>query len=104
MAKDLAASIEDAEAEYRTLLVAALEHCARGRWGLFGQNAYPEQSADADALLTLGAEIATLRERAGLDRFDLHEAFVTARGRPCHSNALGEARLATEWLERLSAS
>src|SRR5882757_6182666 len=64
------------EAEYLTLLKAALGECALGRWGLFGHydraidqiGKYAREklvSASAQKLLDLGAEIEALRSKLG---------------------------------------
>ncbi len=105
MAKDLALSIQAAEADYTATLIAALRRCAAGTWGLFGHNDAPEggryKSAEAEKLRELGEDICAMRARAGLDRFALHDAFEAARGRPGNSNAVGEPKQAKEWLARL---
>ena len=70
---------------YRDLLLSALQECAKGRWGLFGQNdlAFKNarmQSRRADPaiveLLDLGEEIERLRPVLGYsDPFPLPTAY-----------------------------
>ena len=98
------------EAEFRDRLIVALEDCARGRWGLFGQNDHIEggrwtvearRTSGADALLDLGAEIESLRRELGLtEPFALHARFLASRGRKT-ANDPGEPRIAKAWLAEL---
>ncbi len=108
MAKDLLQSIEAAEADYTAILISALRRCAGGTWGLFGHNeaqlGVRHQSVEAETLRELGEDICAMRARAGMDRFDLHDAFEAARGRPGNSNAVGEPKQAKEWLARLGVT
>ena len=65
------------EAAYRSVLVAALEDCAAGRWGLFGQNEHipahsrfrPKALDELDALAT---DINELRQKLGYGVYPLH--------------------------------
>jgi hypothetical protein len=96
------AEIASLESEFRAKLLAALRDCANGRWGLFGQNEHlGQRSSDSEKLLEIGASIEELRRRAGIpEHFELYVTFKSKRGR--HGpNALGESRLAKEWLDEL---
>jgi uncharacterized protein CbrC (UPF0167 family) len=100
------------EAEYRARLVGALETCASGYWGLFGQNAHlghaaltavAHERSGAAELMQLGNEIDSLRQELGnWEPFPLHAKFLQMRGRKSE-NDLGEARLAEAWLAELSS-
>ena len=102
------------EAEYYDQLVAALQICAAGRWGLFGQNdqviadepkPFRERlkSKEADILISLGEEISALRQRLGItEEFPLHKRFLQTRA-SAGPNTPGEPRLARAWLEELDA-
>jgi len=99
----LEAEIASLESEFRSKLVAALRDCANGRWGLFGQNDHVRKanSREAEELLTIGASIEELRRKVGnSETFELHHAFQAKRGWK-GENALGESRLAQEWLNEL---
>lgn len=87
------------EAMYMELLLAALQKCARGKWGLFGHNPYP--SSDADELLELGSKIERLRRKFGLEPFALHDRLLRMRSSH-HSNTPGEPKLAQLWIEELA--
>lgn len=91
------------EAEYRAMLKRELEVCARGVWGLFGQNAHLEgaRSAAAKALIALGEEVDAARARAGEPPFALHARFMEMRGRQ-GENQPGEPKLARRLLDALS--
>ena len=43
-----------------------------------------------------------MRDTLGLEPFDLHPAFLAARGKPA-ADAVGEPKQAKAWLERLGA-
>lgn len=100
------------EGEFRARLIAALEKCAAGKWGLFGQSdlgSLPRslqqrlRSKDADALLELGAQISEARQRAGnLEPFDLYDRFQKTRRLPRGCNTPGEPKLAQQWLAELA--
>jgi len=99
----LEAEIASLEAEFRRKLVAALRDCANGRWGLFGQNDHVQEaySREVEELLELGASIEELRRKVGISEpFELYDAFRAKRGWK-GENALGEPRLAKEWLNEL---
>lgn len=100
------------EAEYQSLLIAALERCAAGHWGMFGQadlahatlGKYAREklkSKDAEELLELGSSIKTLRHKLGyFEPFALHDRLLKIRS--SHgANTPGEAKLARAWLEEL---
>jgi hypothetical protein len=93
------------ENTYRAALIAALEHTASGKPGLFGHKEHsgPKRPAPPAviALREIGAEIAELRAALGLDPFELHHEFESARG-PVSAQAPGEPKQARAWLERLA--
>lgn len=93
------------EAEYRALLIAALERCAGGSWGLFGHNderwTMKAWQAQLEELADVADQIESARERLGLSSFELHAEFLSARGRPDPS-AVGEPKQAKAWLAKLA--
>jgi hypothetical protein len=95
----------DDEAEYRAALIAALKVTASGVWGLFDHNQDRSARAKAapaiESLNDLAERIDDLRERLGLEPFQLHRDFIAARGRPGSPSAVGEPKQARQWLERL---
>ncbi len=92
------------EAAYHAALIAALEHTAGGKPGLFGHKEHsgPKRTLPPAVieLRELGEEIAELRAALGLDPFALHLEFEAARG-PVSAQAPGEPKQAKAWLERL---
>ena len=93
------------EAEYRSLLTAALRDCAAGQWGLFGHNEhlYPRgRPAVVDELFDLAQAINRLRDQLGESSFQLHDRFAEARGVQAE-NALGELKRAHAWLEEFDS-
>jgi len=95
------------EAEYREALVAALQTCAAGSWGLFDHQSDRHARARWEPAVTglcdLGAEIDAMRETLGIEPFALHAEFEAARG-PVAATAPGEPKQARAWLERLDKS
>ena len=87
------------EAMYRELLLSALLKCAKGQWGLFGHNLSP--NPDAAELLELGSKIERLRQKCGLEPFELHDRLLRMRSSH-HSNTPGEPKLAQRWIEELT--
>ena|SRR6201746_2176389 len=106
--------LASAEAEFRTMLVAALRKCAAGHWGLLDQNGHlpdlPPRLAEeafaasgAKALFALGAEIDALRDRLDLtEPFPLFARLQEMRRRKS-ANQPGEPKLAQAWLAELGA-
>lgn len=96
----------DLEAEYRETLVAALEHAASGKPGLFNHRADKRERAAVapviDELRKLGDAIDGLRDQLMMEPFDLHRTFFDARG-PVAPSAVGEPKQARQWLDRLAA-
>lgn len=92
------------EAEYRATLVAALERCAAGSWGLFAHTR--DRAAEArwaptvTELCDAGQEIDEMRATLGLEPFALHTQFEASRG-PVPSTAPGEPKQAAAWLRQL---
>ena len=95
----------DLEVEYRATLLAALERTAAGKPGLFNRRADKRERAAVapvvDELRELGEAIDALREQLMIEPFALHRDFFDARG-PVAPSAVGEARQAKQWLERLA--
>jgi len=96
----------DLEAEYRAMLVAALERTAAGKPGLFNHRADKRERAAVapviDELRALGEAIDAMREQLMMEPFALHRDFFDARGRVAPS-AAGEPKQAKSWLDRLAA-
>lgn len=97
----------DAEADYQALLLAALNRCAGGVWGLFEHNWKDRAqranfAEDVEALTGLAAGINAMRKALFIEPFTLHDEFLAARG-PVSSSAVGEPKQAKAWLERLKA-
>lgn len=94
--------LEALEDEFRELLFVCLEACSKGRWGLFGQNTYPQSSEilrwpEADRLKVMAAEIQALRGEFG-DSNALRARLIEysqLRGQ----NVPGEPGLARKFLE-----
>jgi hypothetical protein len=89
---------------FRALLLPSLEECARGRWGLFGQN----QSRDAENSLEwpeaekvreLAVSIQALLAQSG-ERSALCDEFLDLCTMHGESNP-GEPRLARAFLKRI---
>jgi hypothetical protein len=96
----------DLEAEYRALLIAALERTAAGKPGLFNHRADKRERAAVapviDELRELGETIDGIRAQLMIEPFALHRDFFDARGRVAPS-AVGEPRQAKQWLDRMAA-
>ncbi|ETI64005.1 hypothetical protein C100_09670 [Sphingobium sp. C100] len=98
---------EELGAEYRDALIAALRVTAGGVWGLFGHKDDRWSRANAqpvlDRLEELAGDIDRLRDQLAMDGFDLHQAFLGARGRPA-ADAVGEPKQARAWLDRMGVA
>lgn len=104
--------LEALEAQYRLQLIAALERCANGEWGFFGQNdrAIAQMSPRASArlgrphiqeLLELGTEIESLRRKVGFrEPFDLHDRLMRLRSTMA-ADSPGEPKIARQWLHEM---
>jgi len=62
--------LDDLESQFRPLLVACLEECGRGRWGLFGEDDSPELAkcyswSEAEELKRIAVSIRALRAEFG---------------------------------------
>lgn len=93
------------ERDYRLLLIAALERCAAGRWGLFAHNRDRQLTAlwapAIEELTELADDVDEIRKRLGLSSFDLHAEFMASRG-PVDPSAVGEPKQAKAWLAKLA--
>jgi hypothetical protein len=97
--------LQELEEEFPPLLHSCLRECARGRWGLFGQNDHPEMNLwyywpEAVRLREIAIRIQLIRTTYGVPN-ELCERFLalcSLRG----SNALGEPRLAESFLHQLN--
>lgn len=97
----------DAEADYRALLLAALNRCAGGVWGLFEHNWKDRAqranfAEDVATLSELAEAINKMRATLFIEPFTLHDEFMAARG-PVSSSAMGEPKQARAWLAKLKA-
>jgi hypothetical protein len=97
--------LDEVENEFGPLLLACLGECARGRWGLFGQNDHVDPDGrwlkwpEADRLKELAREIKSLRIEIG-GRNENCERFVdicSLRG----ANVPGEPKLAAALLAEI---
>lgn len=102
MAEKRLKAVEDA---YLATLKQALEDCAAGRWGLFGQQGLDHHDryrpAALDDLRRLAEEVAELRSRLGYEPFAVHERFEGLRGRG-DAHRPGEPKLARQLLDELA--
>jgi hypothetical protein len=90
------------ESEFHSLLLSCLRECARGRYGLFGQNAHLDPDGrylgwpDAKRLRDLAYEIRAIRQKFG-EANCICERFLQLcllRG----PNVPGEPKLASQFL------
>lgn len=97
--------LESLEREFQKLLIACLQECANGRWGLFGQNEHVDPDGryshwpQPKQLWEMAQEIREIRSEFGTSNW-LCERFVhfrSLRG----SNVPGEPKLAAQLLEEL---
>jgi hypothetical protein len=99
------ARLDAMESEFRVLLPQCLAECAKGRWGLFGQNALadPEDKywtwPEAKHLRELAADIRLERSQAG-QVSKLVERFLELCGAG-KANVEGEPKLALRLLEEI---
>jgi hypothetical protein len=95
---------EEAEADYRAALIAALQVTAAGQWGLFDHQQDRHARAKVAPMLAelndLAEVVDGLREKLGMEEFALHAEFLSQRG-PVRSDAVGEPKKAAAWLQRL---
>ena len=96
--------LEDLEREFSPLLVACLNECSCGRWGLFEQNSYPEAERylhwkEARHLKEIADEIHDLRAEFGQPNalVERYLYYYSQRG----ANAPGEPRLAAAFLDEI---
>jgi hypothetical protein len=96
--------LEALERDFRPRLIAVLRKCARGRYGLFGQNNHGELAryyvwTEADELKQTAEQISALRSEFGQPnpvsiRF---QEYCSMRGQ----NVKGEAKLAQQFLTEI---
>jgi len=96
--------LEQLEAEFRPLLIACLEECARGRYGLFGQNEYFGNWwnwDEAERLKEIAREIIKIRSEYGEQAAECERLlhYCSLRG----PNVVGEPRLAEQFLTEIQA-
>jgi|ERR1700722_3804711 len=97
--------LEAMESEFRILLPECLAECARGRWGLFGQNSHVDLEdrywtwPEAKHLRELASDIRLERSNAG-EVNPLVERFLGLCGTG-ESNSEGEPKLASRLLEEM---
>ena len=96
--------LEQLEAEFRPLLISCLEECARGRYGLFGQNEGLGnwwRWDEADRLKEIARQIIDIRsefgEHAGECERLLH--YCSLRG----PQVVGEPKLAKQFLGEIQS-
>ncbi len=102
--------LEELEEEFEQLLTLCLQRCAKGRYGLFGQNEHLYAEAPylawPEAIRThqLAEEIQALRHVFG-DSNPLCEEFLQLRRRSLlrESNMPGEPKLAAYLLKKIEA-
>ncbi len=93
------------EAEFYSLLVPCLEKCARGRYGLFGQNDHLDPDGkfwawpEAARLKNVAREILLLKAQFGEISRDCSQFLQLCELRG--SNVPGEPKLAAEFLAML---
>ena len=99
--------LEQLESEFHLLLLACLEECARGRWGLFGQNDAVDPEGrywgwpEAKRLKELAKEIESIRMQFGEGNEECRRLLQLSSLRG--ANVPGESRLAAELLAELKA-
>ncbi len=96
------ARLTQLETEFVQKLTAALRDCAKGRWGLFGQNDHLLRlKSPAPEFIALGEAIRGLRAELGFSEpFALYERFLHYRAMR-GANVPGEPKLAAALLAEL---
>ncbi|AMO72239.1 hypothetical protein [Sphingorhabdus sp. M41] len=93
------------EAEYTAALLDALRTAASGKAGLFDHKGDRRTrlavAPTIDNLSELGQEIDKARDLLFMPPFELQQQFLASRG-PVGSQAVGEAKQAQAWLDRLA--
>lgn len=96
------------ESDFERRLVAALESCAAGQWGMFesqpaGPGAPDEAISEGRDLARLGEEIAELRGRQGVvEEYWFHSRLKHYRGMS-DGNDPGEPKRARQFLSDIAA-
>ena len=99
--------LQKLEGDFAPLLIACLQECAAGRWGLFGQNDSPEsrpfrQWDEADQLRDIANEILDIRKEFGSSNHFVKNflEYSSMRG----ANVKGEPKLARQFLDQIRAT
>jgi hypothetical protein len=96
--------LEQLEAEFHPLLISCLEECARGRYGLFGQN---EQFGnwwrwdEAERLKEIAQEIIKIRSEYGEQNTECERFLYYCSLRGPH--VVGEPKLAQQFLNEIQS-
>jgi hypothetical protein len=94
------------ETDYRDALIAALQLCASGKWGLFDHTTDRVTRAAIAPVIAelteLAESIDDAREQLFMEPFTLHAEFMAARG-PVSPQSVGEPKQAQAWLARMKA-
>ena len=96
--------LEQLEAAFRPLLISCLEECARGRYGLFGQN---EQWGnwwpwdEAERLKEMAREVIEIKSEYGEQNMECEQFlhYCSLRG----PHVVGEPKLAEQFLNEIQA-
>jgi hypothetical protein len=97
--------LEQLEAEFHPLLISCLEECARGRYGLFGQNEHLGpwwHWEEAERLKEVAREIIEIKSESGEQASECERLllYCSLRG----PNVVGEPKLAVQFLNEIEAS
>jgi hypothetical protein len=96
--------LEQLEAAFRPLLIACLEECAKGRYGLFGQNEHLGnwwRWDEAERLKEMAREIIEIRSEYGEQNIECERLlhYCSLRG----PHVVGEPRLAGQFLNEIQS-
>ena len=96
--------LEQLEAEFRPLLISCLEVCARGRYGLFGQNEHLGNWwywDEAERLKEIAREIVKIRSEYGEQAIECERLLYYCSLRGPH--VVGEPKLAEQFLNEIQS-
>jgi hypothetical protein len=96
--------LEQLEAAFRPLLISCLEECARGRYGLFGQNEHFGnwwRWDEAERLKEMAREIIEIRSEYGEQSIECERLlhYCSLRG----PHVVGEPKLAQQFLNEIQS-